>query len=153
MGSVNLSGSRTVYPTQTTTYTGTFYGQSGQSVTCSATVYINTYVPPVTPTTPTTPYVTLAAVPYTGLELGPVGTVVYWGFLALWCVLAAYLIAVKRVQNHVYASLKGFLFGTNDTAVVAHSNHTAHVSYATPVVRSEDVVDSFIVQQINRSRA
>jgi len=151
-GTVNLSGTRTVYPTQTTTYTGTFYGYNGQQVTCSATVYINnnTYVPPVYPNTP---YVTLAAVPYTGLELGPVGTVLYWAFLAFWCALAAYLIVVKKVQNSVYNSLKTVLFGSNDTVVAAHSAHAAHVSYTTPAVHSDDVVDSFIVQQINRSRA
>src|SRR3989344_607266 len=45
------------------------------------------------------PGISLAAVPYTGLDLGPWGTAVYWGFLVLWCLVAAYLIAVKKVQN------------------------------------------------------
>ncbi len=154
MGSVALSGTRTVYPTQTTTYTGTFYGQNGQSVTCAATVYVNAYIPPVNPSAP---YVTLAAVPYTGLELGPVGTVVYWGFIAFWCLLAAYLIAVKKVQNQVYAALKGILFGSNETAAVAHTPAAhatvAHEAHTAPVVRNEDAVDSFIIQQIHRARA
>jgi hypothetical protein len=155
LGNVNLSGSRTVYPNQTTTYTGTFYGQNGQSVTCSATVYIN--VPPVNPGTP---YVTLSQTPYTGLELGPVGTVVYWGFIAFWCLLAAYLIAVKRVHNQVYASLASLLFGTKVTHAVAHSGvahshsasaHGVHVSYVAPIMH-EDKTDEFILSQINRTR-
>ncbi len=154
LGNVNLSGSRTVYPTQTTTYTGTFYGQNGQSVTCSATVNINTYVPP----TNNTPYVTLSQTPYTGLELGPVGTVVYWGFIAFWCLLAAYLIVIKRVHNQVYASLAGLLFGAPHTThavahnVPAHSHaHGVHVSYVAPIAH-EDKTDDFILSQINRTR-
>ena len=147
-GNVGPSGSRTVYPTQTTTYTGTFYNYAGQQVTCSATVYINnSYVPPVYPNTP---FVTLSAVPYTGLELGPVGTALYWGFIAFWCLLAAYLIVVKKVQNSVYNSLKTVLFGSAAThAVAGHSTHTA---YTTPVVRNEDKTDDFIMAQISRAR-
>lgn len=146
-GNVGPSGSRTVYPTQTTTYTGTFYNYQGQQVTCSATVYVNNYVPPVNPGTP---YVTLSAVPYTGLELGPVGTVLYWAFLAFWCLLAAYLIVVKKVQNSVYTSLKTVLFG--GTAAHSAASHSTHASYATPVVRVEDKTDDFILGQINRAR-
>jgi hypothetical protein len=148
LGSVSLSGSRVVYPTQTTTYTGTFYGHNGQTVTCSVTININNYVPPVYPTTP---YVTLSAVPYTGLELGPVGTVLYWAFIVAWCLLAAYLLAVKRVQNSVYASLKDLLFGSK-TTTHAMASHAGHVSYTTPVVRNEDKTDDFILSQINRIR-
>jgi hypothetical protein len=33
----------------------------------------------------------LSEIPYTGLDLGPVGTVVYWTLLVLWCLAAAYL--------------------------------------------------------------
>jgi len=95
--------------------------------------------------------VTLSAVPYTGLELGPVGTVLYWAFLAFWCLLAAYLIVVKKVQNSVYNSLKTVLFGSAATHAVA--GHSAHASYSTPVVRNEDKTDDFIMGQINRVRA
>ncbi len=149
-GNVGPTGSRTVYPTQTTTYTGTFYGYNGQQVTCSATVYVNSYVPPVTPNTP---YVTLSAVPYTGLELGPVGTVVYWGFIAIWCAIAAYLIVVKKVQNSVYRSLKSVLFGAaggdHAPAHAAPAAHTSHIAHAKHEV---DATDAFITAQINRAR-
>lgn len=40
IGQVSLNGSRTVSPTQTTTYTGTFIAQSGMRVTCSDTVVV-----------------------------------------------------------------------------------------------------------------
>jgi hypothetical protein len=64
-----------------------------------------------------TPYVSLSAVPYTGLDLGFWGTIAYWSFLVLWCLAAAYLIVVKRVQNRIFRSMKNFLFGssTNQT--------------------------------------
>ena len=151
MGSVALSGSRTIYPTQTTTYTGTFWGYNGQQVTCSATVYVNGYVPPQNPNTP---FVTLTQVPYTGLDLGPVGTVLYWGFLAFWCALAAYLIVIKKVQNSVYNSLKGILFdsGAASHTAAAHSAHSPAASYAAPIAH-EDKTDDFVTSQLNRIRA
>ncbi len=62
-----------------------------------APIYVPTYQAPV---------VTLAAIPYTGLELGVVGTIAYWGFLIFWAVLAAYLLIVKRVQNALAEQLK-----------------------------------------------
>lgn len=98
------------------------------------------------------PYVTLAAVPYTGLELGPVGTALYWGFLVLWCLIAAYLIAVKKVQNKVAA------WFTGSTIAPAHTAHApvAHVAYAAPKaapVSSAQFagIDPFIQSQINRT--
>ncbi len=179
VGAVTLNGSRTVYPSQTTTYTATFAGQNGQTVHCSVTVYINSYVPP----TPTTPYITLSSVPYTGLELGPMGTILYWSFLVLWALFAAYLVAVKRVQNRIYASFKSFLFGDDEEApvVAAHQEVTsrglfstadleviantlraviegpqnthgaAHAAHA-PAAPKADVIDEFVLSQINRTR-
>ena len=153
-GSVNLTGSRTIYPTQTTTYTGTFTNSNGQTANCSVTVYINNYVPPQNPNTP---FITLAAVPYTGLELGPVGTALYWAFLAFWCALAAYLIVVKKVQNQVYNSLMTVLFGSSAShAAVAHAAPAAaghsHATHAVHVEARADATDPFIVSQINRAR-
>lgn len=168
VGTVSASGSRTVYPTYSTTYTGTFYGVSGQTVTCSASVNVSTYIPPVY--TGGTPYVTLSAVPYTGLDLGPVGTVLYWAFLVLWCFVAAYLIVVKRVQISVYRYLKSVLFGDKTVKVTMSSGATidaiakevdnilafAHKEHQTthPAVVSHntDPVDEFILSQVSRPR-
>jgi hypothetical protein len=170
VGSVNTSGSRTVYPTYTTTYTGTFYGQNGQHVTCSATVsvYNYNYVPPV----PNIPYITLSAVPYTGLELGPVGTAIYWSFLILWCLVAAYLIAVKKVHYAIARRLKSFLFGTSENFVRQISPSSLDIDTLATMVRTiiegpampkvsysgaraggaVDATDSFILSQINRQK-
>ncbi len=155
IGSVNLSGSRVVYPTNTTTYTGTFYGQNGQSIQCSTTVSVNNYVQPPVYNTPA-PYVTLSAVPYTGLDLGPVGTALYWGFLVLWCLFAAYLIAVKRIHMTIYRWYSKMLFGSEvSTSAPAHAAGHSHAtpSHAAPVVRATtDAIDPFIMAQINRGR-
>lgn len=99
------------------------------------------------------PYVTLAAVPYTGLDLGPVGTALYWGFLVLWCLIAAYLIAVKKVQNNIAAWFTGRSVET--TEVVAHAAPAAHAPVAhsaAPIVVQFDGIDPFIQSQINRTK-
>jgi len=179
VGTVSLSGSRVVYPTQTTVYTATFVGQNGQQVTCSATVNINTYVPP--PVYPPiyqnpAPYVTLSAVPYTGLDLGPVGTVIYWSFLVLWSLFAAYLIAVKRAHMSIYRWYSKILFGTDTHATPAVAGNVGAMSHSefativarlaalvegtsatqkqtTPVVGAQNSgIDPFVLSQINRAR-
>lgn len=55
--------------------------------------------------------VSLAQVPYTGLDLGPLGTALYFAFLAAWTLLGAYLIAIKRVQNIFARKMEEFFFG------------------------------------------
>ena len=72
------------------------------------------------------PYIALSQTPYTGLELGFWGTILYWSFIVLWCLLAAYLIVVKKVHTRIAASMKNFLFG-DDTQV-------SHPAYEMPAV-------------------
>jgi hypothetical protein len=47
IGTVSISGSQNIYPTQTTTYTLTAYGSNWTEQTRSVTVYVNNYVSPV----------------------------------------------------------------------------------------------------------
>jgi len=105
------------------------------------------YTNPVHPT-PVQPYVTLSQVPYTGYEMGPVGTALYWGFLVLWCLLAAYLIVVKKVHNTFVAWLVGN----------SAPSHRASVAHSAPVVHKSAVstskvsgIDPFIASQIHRA--
>lgn len=108
-------------------------------------------VTPIYPAPAPQPYVTLSSVPYTGLDLGPVGTTLYWGFLVLWCLFAAYLIAVKRVHS----KLAGWIVGSSTSAHVAHDSHAApaaHASaHAAPAPQFAGI-DPFIASQINRAR-
>lgn len=102
-----------------------------------------------------TPYIALSAVPYTGLDLGFWGTIAYWGFLILWCLVAAYLIVVKKVQNRILRSLNTFLFGDSATSV-SHAVASMPVAAApvpAPSIKQIDAIDDFILSQINRVRA
>ncbi len=80
VGSVQLNGSQSVWPTNTTTYVLTVYGQNGQTSQCQATVYANN-----------APYVSLTQIPYTGFDFGPFGNAMYWAGLAIFALGAGYL--------------------------------------------------------------
>ncbi len=107
-----------------------------------------------------TPYVSLSQVPYTGLDLGFWGTIAYWGAFVLFALFVAYLIAIKRVQNSIALKLKHFLFGTPHAEYVEESAAALHatpaqarsVEFVAAAQSSEDVIDSFIMSQINRPR-
>jgi uncharacterized membrane protein YgcG len=47
-------------------------------------------VPAIAPA-PAAAYVSLTQIPYTGLDLGPIGTIVYWAALVIFCASASYL--------------------------------------------------------------
>jgi len=102
------------------------------------------------------PYVSLSQVPYTGLDLGFWGTIAYWGFMVAFALFAAYLIAVKRVQNSIANWLKEFLFGTDEVAAPAQrqtSFSTVVTAPAAPAPHNSDAIDPFILSQINRRTA
>jgi len=118
-----------------------------------------TYQQPIAYNRPA-PYVTLSAVPYTGLDLGPWGTAMYWGFLVLWCLIAAYLIAVKKVQNKIAA---WFVGGTEPSQNISSQkvlgsaspqpDHFAQKYSASPASTPAFAgIDPFIQSQINRAK-
>ena len=109
----------TISPTavQSYTYTGTFKATNGQTLTCSAPLIVTggggggggctsncggggggTPSPTITltalPRVNAQPlaYLYLSQIPYTGLDLGPIGTVLYWLALIGWALALAYLI-------------------------------------------------------------
>jgi hypothetical protein len=130
----NLPGIQSVLPSG-------YYVQNGY---CQ---YQN-YNQPTYPT-PVQPYVTLASVPYTGLEMGPVETVMYWGFLVFMCLIAAYLIAVKKIHHSMAAWFVGSTPSHNAVTYTA----PAHVAHATPVASPAfDGIDPFIQSQIHRTK-
>ena len=102
-----------------------------------------------------TPYVTLAAVPYTGLELGFWGTIAYWGFLVLWCLIAAYLIVVKKIQNKIAAWFTGSSQNISSQKVLGSPSGSAqpdHFAQKYSAPKSQFAgIDSFVLSQINRA--
>lgn len=118
IGNVGQNGVRTVAPRAGTyTYQGVFYGTNGQSITCLATLRVEPQYyyggqPNVSltqlPTPPELPLTSLylSDLPYTGFDLGPVGTMLYWLALIVWSIALAYLIfwslaplAYKRAET------------------------------------------------------
>ncbi|MHB8913811.1 MAG: hypothetical protein ACYC4I_02265 [Minisyncoccota bacterium] len=123
-------GSTSVAPTAVGLhiYKGTFHANNGQTLTCSATVQVagrsggctgncggdgGSTPPTITlaslPHIGTQPlaYLYLSQIPYTGLDLGPVGTTLYWIALVCFALAAAYLILFGAVP-FVNGSLRSF---------------------------------------------
>jgi hypothetical protein len=185
IGNQNVNGSTNVSPSNTTTYTGNFVSTTGQTITCSATVNV---VPPgiiyggggggggggvsgqfisyqFQPQAPAAAYVSLSQIPYTGLDLGPVGTIVYWIALIVFCLAAAYLMLFKVVP-FVYHGLQKFgldlSYMINEPAShLATAGHAAAVSapvtYATahsaPVAPSVPAMSSASARNVMTSSA
>lgn len=105
IGDVDDQGSRRVSPDDlgTTRYEGTFYGDNGDVITCSATLRVRAHAASPQhlvldsfslpgPTPQPLSYVYLSELPYTGLDLGPTGTAMYWLMLILWSLAVAYVV-------------------------------------------------------------
>lgn len=101
IGSVSTFGQYTVYPTYDTTYTLTVYG-NGKSESCEIEIDrgYSTYYPQnynhygnQYGYNYSYPYISLTQIPYTGVDLGVLGTAVYFLALALFAVAGAYLLA------------------------------------------------------------
>ena len=164
-GNCNTVNTTITNPSPTVTYTSPSYSYPSYPSYSYSQPY--SYTPPViiSASGTTNPYISLSSIPYTGLELGFWGTILYWGFLILWCLFAAYLIVVKRVHNKFVT----FLFGKKVTEpAVAHTVHMPQQHQAavrqnrsddvaqalTTAPASFDAIDSFIMAQIqNRARA
>ncbi|MBA3789530.1 hypothetical protein H0X32_04055 [Patescibacteria group bacterium] len=134
IGSVSpvANGSIVVHPNGNTTYHATVPG-AAINPNCSVSVVIQTpqvctyncgggggYFPPppppyIPPAPPTAAYISLSQIPYTGLDLGPVGTVVYWVALIVFCASAAYLTLFNLVP-FLYRRLH--LFGAGVSQVI-----------------------------------
>lgn len=116
-------GSVTMFPSQTTTYTGSFTGPHG-SATCSATVTVQSgpggcvgncggglNQPNVVlfqkPGDQPLAFVSLSQIPYTGFEAGPVLTFFFWLAVMLWSAGIAYIIigkgGLRFVAERVFA--------------------------------------------------
>ena len=152
------SGTTVVHPTVDTTYNATVPG-AAINPACSVTVTIKTTPPGgcttncgggvgggggggggggvsggiILPPAPVASMVYLSQIPYTGLDLGPVGTVVYWVLLILWCVAAAYLIIFMLIpflyrRMHSFGSDVGTIL--NAPAGAVQDTHGAHDEHA-----------------------
>ena len=148
IGAKGPTGTVNVTPDSTTTYTGTFTSTTGQTLSCAATVTVTNTEgvctsncgggggghrnPRVvlsslkTPTDQPLAFVYLSQIPYTGLDLGPLGTALYWLMLVLWSLAAAYLVFFN-VLPVAYRKLGNFGGSVKDVLgqpAVVHAVHT-----------------------------
>jgi hypothetical protein len=149
------------------------YNYTAPSYNCNTCGCLGYPVCPTVAYNNPTPYITLSQVPYTGLDLGFWGTIAYWGFFILWCLVAAYLIVVKKVQARLYRALNNFLFGVDEVVeeakqeiesldinalaaqIAALLNPQFSTSNGAPTAAAtasqhEDKIDDFVLAQIHR---
>lgn len=138
IGSVPTSGTRTDRPNDDKTYTGTFVGTNGQTITCSDSVNVDDDdggggggggsrkpkvlldVLPSPEEEPPLSFVYLSEMPYTGLDLGPVGTALYWLMLIGWSLAAAYLL-LFTIMPFAYRRIT--TFGSDVKYIVNQTSH------------------------------
>lgn len=92
VGTVNVNGSQTVWPTNASTYVLTVYGANGQQATCQTSVNA-------------APYVSLSQIPYTGFDFGTFGNAIYFATLAVFAIGAGYL-AVYYIPALAFAGIR-----------------------------------------------
>lgn len=172
------AGSTPISPAVTTAYTGTAVGAGG-TVTCTAHVTIAPVgggaggppaasggggggggSPPPTITLAMLPrvsaqplaYLYLSQIPYTGLDLGPVGTTVYWTALIGFALALAYLVlfgvvpvANRSLREFGARVLSVLNAGTPEPPVLSHAASSVHVApppQKRPVVHEPHIVVS-----------
>ncbi|HWH16636.1 MAG TPA: hypothetical protein VNU25_03575, partial [Candidatus Paceibacterota bacterium] len=145
------AGSRTVTPSDDTTYVATVNGTitndncrvsisvdddddggggGGGGGRRSPRVVLDSYVPELEEPLS---FVYLSEVPYTGLELGPWGTALYWLMLIGWSAALAYLVLFNAVP---FALARAKSFGgsvkeaLNAEPSASHDSHAAHTTHA-----------------------
>ena len=126
VGSVSpiVGGSTSVSPPDDTTYTLTATGD-GSTITCTVPIDVtsgggtpppNIFLTQLTNlTAQPLALVYLSQIPYTGLDLGPIGTAVYWLVLLAWSGGIAYLILFKAIPT---VALRLRVFGDSVKALL-----------------------------------
>ncbi len=153
IGAKGASGTVEVAPESDTTYTGTFTTTTGQSLSCSATVVVTNTDgvctsncgggggghknPRVVLSSLKTPddqplaFVYLSQMPYTGLDLGPIGTAMYWLMLVLWSLAAAYLVFFSALP-FAYRKIGAFGGSVKEVLRTEPVKPVHHVAHAAP---------------------
>ncbi len=128
IGAVQTNGTLAVRPNSSKTYTLTVSGQGGTN-TCS------TYV-----TVGGAPYVSLTQIPYTGLDLGPIGTMLYWLSILSLALAGAYL--VTYYKGGAIALAQSTLGGRAHQHVTVAPMKAIESSFAKTVESFDSVVES-----------
>ncbi|HEX2792560.1 MAG TPA: hypothetical protein VHO23_02500, partial [Candidatus Paceibacterota bacterium] len=161
VGDVGASGTKSIRPDEGRyTYVGTFPREDGKgNVTCSDTLRVDddrphrdrdrdpkadlSFLP--FPDDEPLAFVYLSDMPYTGLDLGPLGTALYWTMLVLWSGAAAYLVVFNAVPMALRRMQGTEAHGHETQAVVSHAPHQNHqvASVVAPAPARTNVARSY----------
>jgi len=157
IGVVTPVGSQSVSPSiGTHTYTGSFQGVNGQTIQCSATLTVtgggggcvgscgggtpppNIFLAQLTkPTEQPLAFVYLSQIPYTGLDLGPIGTAIYWLVLLAWSGGVAYLVIFKALPT-VASRIRSFAGSVDGMLNAPPTAEGAHDPYVVASKRAHE---------------
>lgn len=151
IGSVAKNGAKTVSPSGVATYEYVLTARgNGDTAICRASLIVSggsgggcttncgggsSSNPQVTidllkPTAQPLAFVTLSQIPYTGIELGPIGTAVYWTALIVWSGAVAYILLFKivpftrRKLTAVGSAVYEAVDATKDATIDTESRYT-----------------------------
>jgi hypothetical protein len=147
-------------------YNGTATAADGTTATCTVTITVTTPgcrsgcgggggghpVNVTLDTAPTQPlaFVYLSQIPYTGLDLGPVGTFLYWLLLALWSAALAYL-AIFKLVPFLKHRMQGFGAAVSEALNAEMPEDDRRYAYAAPAAQRAPEAAS--AQSVMRSAA
>jgi len=137
LGTVSTTGSLSVRPESSRNYVLTVRDAYGHQQTCNANLTVSGGLP----------YVSLTSIPYTGLDLGLVGSIAYWGALLAFAIGAAYVIVGYKggVVGAVYTLTHAFNGSKDYDAVVLHETVTTRSNSQDSA--NEDIVADAVVSQ------
>ncbi len=141
VGAVAVNGTRPITGYSNQVYSLTVTGQGG-TYTCSTQAYTPGYVPP----TITNPTVSLTQIPYTGLDLGPVGEAMYWLSIAAVAAAGAYLVVYHKGGALAFATTALTASRSRNHFVVSEEEAE---EISTPVVEIEEEVATPVVSTFN----
>jgi hypothetical protein len=150
-------------------YTGTATDSTGKTATCNVTITVTTPgcrsgcggggggghpVNVTLDTAPTQPlaFVYLSQIPYTGLDLGPIGTFLYWLLLALWSAALAYL-AIFKLVPFLKDRMQGFGAAVSEALNAEIPEDARRYAYAAPTAQRAPEMPAAPVQPVMRSAA
>jgi hypothetical protein len=147
IGSVAPNGQRVVTGYANQIYSLTVTGQGG-SYTCQTQMFTPSYVPPVQPINPS---VSLTQIPYTGLDLGPIGNAMYW--LSIFSVAAAGAYLAVYYKGGALALATAALTTRRNVVVSEEEVEAAEVTenVSTPVANTFGMLPAFAMAQTRDS--
>jgi hypothetical protein len=132
IGAVAPNGTKVVTGYANQIYTLTVTGQGG-TYTCQTQMFTPGYVAPIQ-----NPHVALTQIPYTGLDLGPIGNAMYW----------LSLISVAAAGAYLAVYYKGGVLALATAAIPARRNHITVSADEAAAIEADSAADETVANEI-----